>query len=99
MEGTHLGRPVECHTAIAGCPDCPAISSPIRHCNCRYETVTAQAEALKRPYHELGKLLNCSSNNIAILQSATAAWMQVCTSRADCTDHSNMWPERSTQDV
>ncbi|CAK0787116.1 hypothetical protein CVIRNUC_010332 [Coccomyxa viridis] len=42
-----------------------------------YETATAQAEALKRPYYELGKLLNCSSDNIAILQSATAAWMQV----------------------
>ena len=85
MEGKYLGRPVECHTALTKCPDCPAISTPLRHCNCRYETATAQAEALKRPYYELGKLLNCSSDNIAILQSATAAWMQVRALRAECT--------------
>ena len=69
-----------------GCPACPAMSCPMQHCKCRYETVTAEAEALERPYNELGRMLNCSPNNIAILQSATAAWAQVCTSRAQSAD-------------
>lgn len=43
----------------------------------RYETVIAETEALQLAYHELGRMLNCSPRNIAILQSATAAWMQV----------------------
>ena len=43
----------------------------------RYETVTTEKEALQLAYHELGRMLGCSQHNIAILQSATAAWMQV----------------------
>ena len=84
MEGEQLRRHVECHTALARVPRLPCNVKPLQHCVCRYETVTAQAEALQRPYHELSKLLKCSSHNIAILQSATTAWMQVCALRGEC---------------
>lgn len=47
-------------------------------CYGRYETVINEDEALQLPYNELAKMLNCSPSNVAILQSATAAWMQVC---------------------
>ena len=40
--------------------------------------MTTEKEALQLAYHELGRMLGCSRHNIAILQSATAAWMQVC---------------------
>ncbi len=36
-----------------------------------------KTEALQLAYNELATMLNCSARNIAILQSATAAWMQV----------------------
>ncbi|CAL5229328.1 g12634 [Coccomyxa viridis] len=42
-----------------------------------YETVITETEALQLAYNELATMLNCSARNIAILQSATAAWMQV----------------------
>ena len=45
----------------------------------RYETVINETEALQLAYNELAIMLNCSARNIAILQSATAAWMQVDT--------------------
>ncbi len=42
----------------------------------RYEAVEAQAEALERPYQGLAALLNCERDEVALLQSATAAWTQ-----------------------
>jgi hypothetical protein len=45
-------------------------------CHIRYEAVEAQAEALERPYQALATLLNCERDEIALLQSATAAWTQ-----------------------
>ncbi|KAK9901374.1 hypothetical protein WJX75_009053 [Coccomyxa subellipsoidea] len=42
-----------------------------------YETVDRYEETLQSPYTELATMLKCSLGNIAILQSATAAWMQV----------------------
>ena len=49
----------------------------MRYTRNRYETVTSQADTLRLAYKELGRMLNCSPGNIAIMQSATAAWMQV----------------------
>ena len=44
----------------------------------RYEAVEQEAEALRRPYQALSRLLNCKPEEVALLQSATAAWTQVC---------------------
>lgn len=43
----------------------------------RYEAVEREADALRKPYQGLARLLNCDAEEIAILQSATAAWTQV----------------------
>ena len=44
---------------------------------CRYEALAQQAEAMEKPYTALAKLLNCYSDEIAIVTSSTAAWFQV----------------------
>lgn len=43
----------------------------------RYEALAQQAEAMEKPYTALAKLLNCHSDEIAIVTSSTAAWFQV----------------------
>lgn len=42
----------------------------------RYEAVEREADALRQPYQGLARLLNCDAEEVAILQSATAAWTQ-----------------------
>ncbi|KAL3143663.1 hypothetical protein ABBQ38_002458 [Trebouxia sp. C0009 RCD-2024] len=42
-----------------------------------YEAFAQQGEALEKPYTALAKLLNCHSDEIAIVTSSTAAWFQV----------------------
>ena len=44
----------------------------------RYEAVEREARALRQPYEGLARLLNCDPEEVAILQSATAAWTQAC---------------------
>ena len=39
----------------------------------RYEAVEREADALRQPYQGLARLLNCDAEEVAILQSATAA--------------------------
>jgi len=41
-----------------------------------YETATLRESDLFRPYEELGRLLNCDPSEIAIVTSATEAWLQ-----------------------
>ena len=43
----------------------------------RYEAVEQETQALRRPYAALAKMLNCSSDEIAVTPSATHAWNQV----------------------
>lgn len=43
----------------------------------RYEALAQQAEAMEKPYTALAKLLNCHSDEIAIVTSSTSAWFQV----------------------
>lgn len=43
---------------------------------CRYEAVFAEKQALDRAYSAVAEMLNCESSEVAILQSATAAWTQ-----------------------
>ena len=50
----------------------------------RYEAVEQEAEALRRPYQALSRLLNCKPEEVALLQSATAAWTQVCSGNCLC---------------
>ena len=45
---------------------------------CRYEAAIQQAEAMEKPYTALAKLLNCDTDEVAIVTSATTAWFQVC---------------------
>jgi hypothetical protein len=52
----------------------------------RYETVDRYEETLQSPYTELATMLKCSLGNIAILQSATAAWMQVTVQQVTFTE-------------
>ena len=42
----------------------------------RYEAVERESDALRQPYQGLARLLNCDAEEVAILQSATAAWTQ-----------------------
>ena len=43
----------------------------------RYEAVSAHQAELDKPYTALAALLNCKASNIALLGSATHAWVQV----------------------
>ena len=51
---------------------------------CRYEALAQQAEAMEKPYKALANLLNCLSDEIAIVTSSTTAWFQVIAS-CDCS--------------
>lgn len=42
-----------------------------------YEVAAREVEALQRPYDALARLINCSPDEVAIVQSATSAWAQV----------------------
>ena len=43
---------------------------------CRYEAAIEQQSALQDVYTQIAKLLHCKADEIAIMQSATAAWTQ-----------------------
>ena len=56
----------------------------------RYEVLEGAKDDLHRPYTALASLLNCSSDEIAIVTSATEAWQQVLYGLAAS------WPLKST---
>ena len=67
-----LARGPRACTTLPRPSPCPQVAS----WRGRYEAVEREANALRQPYQGLARLLNCDADEVAIVQSATAAWTQ-----------------------
>ena len=78
-----LGRPAPVHFNAAGSslPPRPVLEAQLRYLRDEarrggYEQVEAEAAALRDVYAGVAELLNCAPAEVAVLESATAAWQQ-----------------------